>query len=614
MIVKKVFFMCMTYIVMFGAMLVLAIIWSILSAMFSEEAATVILVVAAIAFVIFIIVTLVQASAEAKKRQAEEAERAKQAAIEQAERDARLAAKLKAQEKQRAIDAEKKKRADEEQARQRELAEQKRKEQLEAEKAAREAQRKRQASELRRKARENARLQSEAYDYFTSDPESNLAIKNFVTQNEKSIESLILDTRMEELKAQIKATKEASKNASKSALSRESSITRVGSINEDSIRRRIADLDASIEKQAAIVAKLSRDYRAAVREEEKMIATYRSYHSISENATAYRKKTEAELESPKARLKAMREELKSKKKELTATQSNSLKEQRAEELALQKELQKNDIELSRLETEYERLKSDYDDYDALVVMLTKVLSSGTTYSAANAKAAIEQAIISAALNQWKIDFDECYKPFCARLDYSKRDECIGRYASYFHGKNVAVKAKFSFFLLINGIVPTHSTSLKTLRKDFEGFEAALEAADKNVVLEEFKKSLLSSGEHISIDDVDRMDGAQFEQYVAELFEKMGYKTEVTKHSNDQGIDVLAKNEIVTIGIQAKCYSGAVGNAAVQEAIAGKTLYKADKVMVVTNNKFTPAAKELAKAANVELWDRRKLMEKIAQYY
>ena len=60
------------------------------------------------------------------------------------------------------------------------------------------------------------------------------------------------------------------------------------------------------------------------------------------------------------------------------------------------------------------------------------------------------------------------------------------------------------------------------------------------------------------------------------------------------------------GIQLKRYSSAVGNFAVQEAVAGKKFYKLDKVCVLTNSFFTKSAKELAKVNGVELLDRNDL--------
>lgn len=117
----------------------------------------------------------------------------------------------------------------------------------------------------------------------------------------------------------------------------------------------------------------------------------------------------------------------------------------------------------------------------------------------------------------------------------------------------------------------------------------------------------------TIDDVDMMNGKEFEEFVYELYLRMGYSVEITKQSGDQGIDVIAEKKGMRIGIQAKCYSGTVGNSAVQEAVAGKTFYKCNKVLVITNNYFTPSAVELANTNNVILINRDILKDKIKDY-
>jgi len=110
--------------------------------------------------------------------------------------------------------------------------------------------------------------------------------------------------------------------------------------------------------------------------------------------------------------------------------------------------------------------------------------------------------------------------------------------------------------------------------------------------------------------IDLMTGSEFEEFIAKLFIKMGYSAYTTKTSGDQGIDVIAEKNGIKYGIQAKCYSGSVGNSAVQEAVAGKLFYGCDKVIVITNNTYTKSAVELAAANGVILWDRTILKEKL----
>lgn len=115
----------------------------------------------------------------------------------------------------------------------------------------------------------------------------------------------------------------------------------------------------------------------------------------------------------------------------------------------------------------------------------------------------------------------------------------------------------------------------------------------------------------STDDFDNMDGIQFENFCANLLRKNGYiDVKTTKASGDYGVDILAKKDDVTYAIQCKCYSNSVGNKAVQEVLAGKAYYKALVAIVITNNYFTSAAKEMAKETSVLLWDRDYLKELI----
>lgn len=110
---------------------------------------------------------------------------------------------------------------------------------------------------------------------------------------------------------------------------------------------------------------------------------------------------------------------------------------------------------------------------------------------------------------------------------------------------------------------------------------------------------------------DHMDGHDFEYFCADLLKKNGFSNvEVTQGSGDHGIDILADKYDISYAIQCKCYSSNIGNAAVQQAHTGKSLYHRDIAVVLTNQYFTTQAKEEAKALGVKLWDRDKLQELI----
>ncbi len=117
----------------------------------------------------------------------------------------------------------------------------------------------------------------------------------------------------------------------------------------------------------------------------------------------------------------------------------------------------------------------------------------------------------------------------------------------------------------------------------------------------------TSTEEITIYDIDRLTGTQFEKFMERLLNANGYSdAQVTGKAGDQGGDILAYDEDEKIIIQAKNYAlnRKVTNKAVQEVLGSIAYYGADKGIVVTNSFFTSSARELANVNNITLWDRR----------
>lgn len=105
-------------------------------------------------------------------------------------------------------------------------------------------------------------------------------------------------------------------------------------------------------------------------------------------------------------------------------------------------------------------------------------------------------------------------------------------------------------------------------------------------------------------ELDEMEGHEFEYFCAELLRKRGFiDVEVTKGSGDYGVDILAEKEGISFGIQCKCYNGPVGVKAIQEAYAGRDYYDCMVGAVLTNQHFTKPAIEAAKKLKILLWDR-----------
>ncbi|HWI53944.1 MAG TPA: restriction endonuclease [Symbiobacteriaceae bacterium] len=113
-----------------------------------------------------------------------------------------------------------------------------------------------------------------------------------------------------------------------------------------------------------------------------------------------------------------------------------------------------------------------------------------------------------------------------------------------------------------------------------------------------------------MDQVDRMGGIEFEEYLETLFRKLGYKVVRTPASGDQGADLILTGNGERIAVQAKRWNKRIGNKAVQEITAARLHYGCDRAMVVSNQEFTPAARELAASTQTELWGRQRLADQI----
>jgi len=125
----------------------------------------------------------------------------------------------------------------------------------------------------------------------------------------------------------------------------------------------------------------------------------------------------------------------------------------------------------------------------------------------------------------------------------------------------------------------------------------------------FERSLREKKPDI-LTEIDSMTGHEFEDFLIDLFTRLGYRVERNKISHEQGLDFLLERHGERIACQVKRYNKPVGNRAIQEVIAARDYYHCKRALVVTNSSFTTSAKQLAERCNVELWGRKKLKEKI----
>jgi HJR/Mrr/RecB family endonuclease len=120
----------------------------------------------------------------------------------------------------------------------------------------------------------------------------------------------------------------------------------------------------------------------------------------------------------------------------------------------------------------------------------------------------------------------------------------------------------------------------------------------------FKKLITN----LTINQIDALKGVEFEKFLCDFFDYLGYKSSTTTATGDNGIDILARIGHNSIGIQAKLYyNHNVGNKAIQEVFAGKSFYNVKYSIVCTNSYFSQPAKILAIQLKVGLMDRDTLI-------
>jgi restriction system protein len=105
---------------------------------------------------------------------------------------------------------------------------------------------------------------------------------------------------------------------------------------------------------------------------------------------------------------------------------------------------------------------------------------------------------------------------------------------------------------------------------------------------------------------------EFEFLVAELYDHLGYVTELTKSSYDGGIDVLARKDNVAekelVIVQCKRYKKVVGVREIRNLLGVVSDRKATKGTLVASCRFSPEAKKLAtRNSRIETIDHKQLV-------
>jgi HJR/Mrr/RecB family endonuclease len=107
---------------------------------------------------------------------------------------------------------------------------------------------------------------------------------------------------------------------------------------------------------------------------------------------------------------------------------------------------------------------------------------------------------------------------------------------------------------------------------------------------------------------DVKNGEDYESFVANIIQEAGFICNKTIYTGDQGVDIVVCHKKISVAVQCKFYKNKIGNAAVQEVVAGKKVYGCQKACVVSNACYTSSAKELAKVNRVALLHHSDIVE------
>jgi HJR/Mrr/RecB family endonuclease len=106
---------------------------------------------------------------------------------------------------------------------------------------------------------------------------------------------------------------------------------------------------------------------------------------------------------------------------------------------------------------------------------------------------------------------------------------------------------------------------------------------------------------LHVDEFKKLSRTEFEDYLAELFKSQGYQVEMIPSTGGYDADLFLCKDQQRTTVQAKCYTGSVGVAAVQETLSGMAYYNCHSAWVVTTGNYTVNAVELAKQSKMQLF-------------
>ncbi|MCK5590667.1 MAG: restriction endonuclease [Candidatus Pacebacteria bacterium] len=123
---------------------------------------------------------------------------------------------------------------------------------------------------------------------------------------------------------------------------------------------------------------------------------------------------------------------------------------------------------------------------------------------------------------------------------------------------------------------------------------------------------------IDLEEINSMDGFDFETLISDLLGEMGFIVEQTKKTADGGIDINAYSEEPIISgryvVQCKRSSSPISEHVVRDLYGVMTAEKANKGILITNSSYTPASIKFAKGKPIELIEGTQLIGLLAKHF
>ena len=107
----------------------------------------------------------------------------------------------------------------------------------------------------------------------------------------------------------------------------------------------------------------------------------------------------------------------------------------------------------------------------------------------------------------------------------------------------------------------------------------------------------------NLNDLEKLNGTEFEYFAKEYFIKQGHTIISHKKSHDRGADLLTEKDNKLFVVQVKHYNKPVSKNAVLEAVNARIGKKADVAILFVSNETTLTAEDYARNLQVEIINR-----------